>query len=130
MDSSGVRVEPLPSKDYGLEKHSHGMGLFPPHPIKAIEVNSADLPPLLHLLSSMRWAALDKHVCPFYWDPCKSLQMLVGPPFAHSDVSILPSLMICLAATAEERWMGSMKMLSVSVSETTEYLREKDIPGR
>lgn len=33
-----------------------------------------------------------------------------------------PSWMICLAATAEERWMGSIKMLSVSASETTEYL--------
>lgn len=39
-------------------------------------------------------------------------------------VVVLPSLMICLAATAEERWMGSMKMLSVSASETTEYLGE------
>jgi hypothetical protein len=43
---------------------------------------------------------------------------------------ILPSLMICLAATVEERWIGSMKMLSVSASETMEYLREKDMHVR
>lgn len=56
--------------------------------------------------------------------PNKSLQMLPGPPSARLYASLLPSLMICLAATAEERWMGSMKMLSVSASETTEYLRK------
>jgi hypothetical protein len=38
--------------------------------------------------------------------------------------------MICLAATVEERWIGSMKMLSVSASETMEYLREKDMHVR
>lgn len=31
-----------------------------------------------------------------------------------------PSLMICFAATAEERWMGSMNMLSASEPEIME----------
>lgn len=48
-------------------------------------------------------------------------------PLLTRLLAVLPSLMICLAATAEERWMGSMKMLSVSASETTEYLGEKGI---
>lgn len=37
-------------------------------------------------------------------------------------IVLLPSLMICLAATVDDRWIGSMKMLSVSVPDITEYL--------
>lgn len=39
-----------------------------------------------------------------------------------TSIALLPSLMICLAATEDDRWIGSMKMLSVSVSDITEYL--------
>lgn len=37
-------------------------------------------------------------------------------------VLLSPSLMICLAAMAEERWMGSMKMLAASEPEIMENL--------
>lgn len=48
----------------------------------------------------------------------KQVQLQVSVTY----IVLLPSLMICLAATADDRWIGSMKMLSVSVSDITEYL--------
>lgn len=43
---------------------------------------------------------------------------------------LLPSLIICLAATADDRWIGSMNMLSVSVSDIIEYLPTTTLPIR
>lgn len=46
--------------------------------------------------------------------------MAERPPACWTPLS--PSLMIFLAAMADERWMGSMKMLSASEPDTTENL--------
>lgn len=48
----------------------------------------------------------------------KQMQLQVSVTY----IVLLPSLMICLAATADDRWIGSMRMLSVSASDITEYL--------
>ena len=79
----------------------------------------------LDLLLLMWWESSESHMTSSNEPLLRVSRRPMDPPTWHLIAS--PSLMICLAATAEERWMGSMKMLSVSASETIEYLKEEGI---